>query len=218
MTDGWPYRLVSFDLDGTLTRVHGWEVLASAAGRLPEYQTTNRRFLAHEIDEDRHLLDLLKLAVGIRLDEVERLLESTPKVRGIAETVIELRRRGSRVALLTHNPTYVTDWYRRRFGFDDAEGTPGASVVDGRVGDPGPGKANKMGGLAQLLERAGVPAGAAAHVGDGWADATVFRHVAAGVAFNSLQPDVDAAADAAVHADDLRAVVPVLAGLRPRAV
>lgn len=212
-----PWKLVTIDIDGTLTTVHGWRVLAERRGRLAEYERSNRRFFSHEIGEDEHLRDLLEIAVGMPLREVADVLEATPKLTGIGEAVEGLHAREMRVALLTHNPSYVCAWYRDRFGFDDFEGTPGADLDEGRVGGVGVVHADKPAGLERLSRRLGIRPSETVHVGDGWADAALFPSVGAGVALNSRLPEVRAAADRALDAPDLRALLPELDGLRPRA-
>jgi len=217
MTDGrFPWGLVTVDIDGTLTTTHGWQVIADAFGRRPEFEEANRRFHAHEVDEDVHLREFLELAVGHTLPEVAAVLERTPKLSGIAEGVADLHRRGARAAILSHNPTYVVDWYRRRFGFDDAEGVDGQAVVDGRLAMPGTIRADKPAGLRRLLARHPVPVAQVVHVGDGASDALVFRLVGGGVALNSSADDVDRAADLVVRSSDFREVVGALGDLRPR--
>lgn len=213
-----PWKLVTIDIDGTLTLVHGWKVIADELGRAREYARTKERFLSGEIGEDEHLRDLLEIAVGHPLAEVEAALEKTPRPARIEETVRELHRRGAKVALLTHNPAYVGDWYRARFGFDDFEGTPNAPVVDGRVAPLGAIVAGKVGGLHRLLERLHLPAGSTVHVGDARPDAEVFPHVGGGVALNSVFPDVRKAADATLDTRDLFDLIEVLEALRPRPI
>lgn len=211
------FRLATFDLDGTLTRVHGWSVIAEATGRMAEYNRSNARFVAHEIGEDEHLQDLLDMAVGLSRAEVERLLEATPKVDGIAEAVGRLRAEGRHVALLTHNPDYVCEWYARRFGFEATAGTDG-TVFDGagRIVAAGRAVANKPAGLARLLDRFSLDASECVHVGDGWADARVFPLVGGGIAFNTRFPEVARAADVALRGPSLEAVAQAIASLRPR--
>ncbi|MCI4361114.1 MAG: haloacid dehalogenase-like hydrolase [Thermoplasmata archaeon] len=213
-----PYRLVTVDIDGTLTRVHGWRVIARALGCEAEFDATNRRFFAHEISEDDHLRNLLDLAVGRTVEDVERILEATPLVDGIRATVTELHDRSARVALLSHNPAYIVDWYRHRFGFDDAEGTDGVWTRGHEIIDGGPIRADKRTGLRRLAARSHAAPAEVAHVGDGWADAALFPYVGAGIAFNSVLPEVERAADVAVRAGSLHAIVPVLGRLRPRPV
>ena len=118
-----PWKLITFDVDGTLTTVHGWGFLAERVGRVAEFEESNRRFRLHEIGEDEHLTDLLHLADGRTLKEVERILEATPKIAGVTEMLATWHAEGTRVALLSHNPDYVCARYQRRFGFDGFSGT-----------------------------------------------------------------------------------------------
>ncbi len=211
-----PWRLVTFDVDGTLTRGHGWRPIAAAFGRLPEYDASNRRFLARASGEDEHLADLLNIATGHTTSEVGAIVDATPTLAGIAEGVRTLHALGARVALLTHNPRYVTDRYLARFGFDDCEGVDAQDIVAGRIGPAEGVRADKRLGLRRLLDRAATDARHAVHVGDGWADIPVFRTVGGAVALNSALPEVNAAADLRLTADDLREVVGAIERLGPR--
>ncbi|MFZ0891514.1 MAG: HAD family hydrolase [Thermoplasmata archaeon] len=211
-----PWQLVTFDIDGTLTTVHGWRHIAERFDRVANFDSTNRRFKAGEIGEDAHLTNLMQIAAGRTVLEVEPILEETPRLAGISEAVASLRSRGACVALLTHNPPYVCAWYVRRFGFDDFEGTAGQSIVGGRIDPPQGVHADKPGGLRRLLLRHGIPPRAAVHVGDQISDAVIFSLVGGGIALNSSDPRVNDRADRAVHTNDLRDLVQVLGGLSPR--
>jgi phosphoserine phosphatase len=156
------------------------------------------------------------LAEGLTRTEVEEVLAATPRLAGISETVTELHRRGCRVAILTHNPSYVCRWYVREFGFDDAEGADDTPLLDDRVPSAPAVRADKSTGLARLLLRARVEPMAAVHLGDGWPDALIFPHVGGGIAVNSTMPEVERAADVALHLSDLRPLLGVLEALRPR--
>lgn len=212
---GTPWGLVTVDIDGTLTLVHGWRKIAERFGRVPEYLETNGRFQRREIGEDPHLADLLALSRGHSVAEVEFALEATPRLEGIAEGIAELHRAGVRVALLTHNPPYVARWYAREFGFDDLEGTVVPEPAPGEpIRIPGSVHADKVGGLKRLGIRLGVGLQATVHVGDGWSDAALFPLIGAGVALNSPYPAVDAAATRAFHVRDFRPVAAGILGLR----
>jgi phosphoserine phosphatase len=214
-----PFRLVSFDIDGTLTRGHGWRFLAEQLGRLPEYDATDARYHRHTETEDEHLRRLLLIARGTPIGRIEGILEATPKLSGIAETVQEVQRRGAVPVLLSHNPRYVCEWYARRFGFaawDGMRDGDAPEVVDGIVQPPGPVRVGKVAGLARLLDRFHVSPREAVHVGDGWADAELFPRVGLGVALTSLLPEVNGAADVVLKLDDLRELLAVLDLARPK--
>ncbi|MEM0128761.1 MAG: haloacid dehalogenase-like hydrolase [Thermoplasmata archaeon] len=205
--------LVTFDIDGTLTIGHGWARVAEAFGRTEEYRETESRFRAGEIGEDEHLGNLLSLARGRTLQELEAVLGSTPKVRGIRPLLAHLKSLGFRVALLTHNPPYVCRWYARRFGFEDFEGAPGPDPVAGVLPASPPVRADKIGQVRRLARRIGADLPRTIHVGDSASDALVFRVVGAGVAFRAGDPEVRARADAAVDGAEARRLAPVIARL-----
>jgi phosphoserine phosphatase len=213
-TDPWP--LVTVDLDGTLTRRHGWEAIADRLGRRPLFDRINQRYLDGEAGEDEHLFELLSIATGARLSEVVEALAATPKLDGIAEGIRQFHDAGRRIALLTHNPSYVVDWYVAQFGFDDAEGTRSQSIIDGIVAPPGPTRAGKTAGLRALAQRAGVEPIQVVHVGDGVVDAELFPLVGGGIALNAVRVDVERAADLVLRTDDFRGVVSAVDRLRPR--
>jgi phosphoserine phosphatase len=212
----YPWRLVAVDIDGTLTLVHGWREVAVAFDRLPDFDRSQHRFFAHEIGEDEHLSDLLNLATGHTVREVEAVVARTVKLDHISEGVRQLHDLGARAALLSHNPWYVTGFYRRTYGFDDEEGVAGQSVVDGVIGRPSHIRADKLGGLAALCARMSVLPSRVVHVGDGWSDAEVFQRVGAGVALNSRLADVNGAADLVLSTRDFAEVVAALGHLVPR--
>lgn len=211
-----PWAMVTFDIDGTLTLGHGWQFVADRFGRRAAYDRTTAKFGRGEVGEDEHLANLLAIADGHTVAEVEKVLEETPKPRHIRETVDALQGRGIRSALLSHNPLYVCDWYARTFGFGAYEGCDSPPPVNGVIPAPGKLRADKVASLTRLLARTGVPAAKVIHVGDGRPDAEVFRRVGAGVAFNSRVPAVREEADAVVDSEDLADLLAVVDRLRPR--
>jgi len=211
---GWP--LVTVDIDGTLTTVHGWKAIAESLGRLPQFERTQRRFLDQEIGEDEHLEEMLEIVAGTPWTEVENALATTPRIAKISDGVEAFHAQGSRVALLTHNPPYVCEWYCRRFGFDDFEGTGAQAIVGGLVQAPENVHADKPSGLRRLVTRYHITPEQVVHIGDGWADSALFARVGRFVALNSTIPDVERVADLVLHSRDFTEVAAAVAALPPR--
>ncbi|MCI4373791.1 MAG: HAD hydrolase family protein, partial [Thermoplasmata archaeon] len=209
-----PWRLVTVDIDGTLTLVHGWRVIAERFGRVPTYERVMARIRSREAGEDETIAALVALAEGHTVPEVVEALEATPRLSGIPEGVRRLRGEGMSVALLTHNPPYVTDWYSAFAGFDGGGGGRGGGGGGGptqptepTIGPPVRARADKPGGLAMLLSRYGVRSEEVVHVGDSGPDAAIFPLVGGGIALNARSPAVRKVADLAHDTTDLSDLV-----------
>lgn len=207
-----PWRLATIDIDGTLTTVHGWLVIARQFDREASYRALMRRARSGEAGENETVVALLQLAEGQMLEEVEKALARTPKLADIPEGVARLHAEGIRVALLTHNPPYVTDWYRRFAHFDDAAGLVGRQPVGVLIGSPEGIRVDKPGGLLELCRRQGAWPSEVVHVGDASADAAIFPRVGLGIALNARRPEVERAADLALRTNDFQAVADAILG------
>ena len=208
---GFPFRLVTTDLDGTLTAGHGWGFLAERLGQRRQFDETQQRFASGGIGEDEHLRNLLAIAEGAPRRVVLRVLADTPRVAGIHEGIRRIHEAGAKIALLTHNPAYVSGWYERKFGFDAADGiAESPKFRAGLVGPNGDARADKPAALARLRTKFGVAPTEVAHVGDGRADAAIFPMVGLGVAFGARDPLVRKAADVTVEGRDFQRVVDAL--------
>lgn len=212
-----PRGLVTVDIDGTLTTEHGWRVIARRFGVEAEEEASSARFREGRTGESGRLREMLAIAEGHPLADLEAALAATPRLSGIAEGVARWRETGRHVALLTHNPGYVCAWYARTFGFETWAGTrvpePGR---DGLIPPAGPVRADKLAGLDQLLRRFGVARAETVHVGDDRSDALVFRAVGAGVAVNPRLEEVALAASATVRTTDFSDVVRAVEALPRR--
>ncbi|MGA8274861.1 MAG: HAD family hydrolase [Thermoplasmata archaeon] len=212
-----PWRLITVDIDGTLTLVHGWRVIAERFGRVERYERAMARIRAHEAGEDETISELVSLAEGHTVSEVEQALAATPRLSGIPEGVRRLHAEGMSVALLTHNPPYVTDWYCAFAGFDDAGGFRGTQPTEPSIGRPVGVGADKPGGLAALVARHGVNPKEVVHVGDARPDAAIFPLVGGGIALNARSPAVRKTADLALDTTDFLALVSAILHLPARA-
>lgn len=211
-----PWRLVTVDIDGTLTIGHGWRFVAVAFGRAGQYDRAMARVRSREAGEDETIAALLAIAEGHTVREVETIVAATPKLSGIPEGVRRLHGEGTEVALLTHNPPYVTDWYRRFAGFDDAGGLRGTQPTEPKIGPPLKVWTDKLGSLREMAARRGIPPSNVVHVGDSRPDAAVFPFVGGGIALNAEHPDVVRAADLALKTHDFGELVSAILALPAR--
>ncbi|MDE1821301.1 MAG: HAD family hydrolase [Euryarchaeota archaeon] len=206
---GKPIRLVSFDVDGTIAIGHGWRAIASFRGEEEAFDRAQDLFVGGEATEDEHLRRLLNFARGLPLSDLEGILDRTHHLPHLVPTIAALHARGTKVALLTHNPLYVCRWYARHYGFDLFAGVQ-QSVRDGTIQGVRNVHVDKREGLRLLLQATGSSPSEVVHLGDGLADARVFPYVASGIALNSRIPEVRARADLTVDTRDARKLLPLL--------
>ena len=118
------YRVVAFDLDGTLLR--GTTVslrLAEWMGTAEVLSDLEARFAAGEVSNSVVADTSAVWLAGRALSDVARLLEDGPGIDGIAETVDALHAAGSDVLLATITWRFAAECLAERFGFDAVSGT-----------------------------------------------------------------------------------------------
>lgn len=200
------YSIVTFDIDGTLTLGHGWFYIASSLGRLDDYASTTAEYRAGRIGEDEHLSNLLNIAAGSTTEEIREILGTIPRIENIGKGIEELKARGMRTYLLTHNPGYICRWYQEVFGIDGFRCSRQA-VRKGRICRAMNAHADKIGWLGEICETEGVHPGEVVHVGDSASDAAVFRRAGMGIAVNTRNRNARMAASVAINTSDMMDIV-----------
>ena len=200
------YRVVSFDIDGTLTLGHGWFYISSALGRLDDYAATTAGYRAGMIGEDEHLSNLLNIAAGSTTDEIVKILETIPLIENIAKGIQLLKDEGMRTYLLTHNPGYVCLWYQEAFGLDGFRCSRQA-VRKGRICRAPNVHADKIGWLGEICRAEGLVPANVVHVGDSDSDAAVFRQAGIGIAVNAGSRSARDVATLAINTSDMMDIV-----------
>jgi phosphoserine phosphatase len=206
-------RVVCFDLDGTLTRgTTVSEHLAASLGQAAELRELERAYAAHEISNrvvaDRTAGDY----AGLELAAVRAELERLPMIAGIAETVGALRAAGAAVVLATVTWRFAAEAVAERFGFDAALGGTRIAATGGRVlgrVERHCDEYDKATAVEAWCAEHGVPLAGLAAVGDSRSDLPLFALAGRSIALNAA-PAAREAADVALEADDLRAVLPLL--------
>jgi phosphoserine phosphatase len=144
---------------------------------------------------------------------VRGFLESLPLVDGIADTVHWCHRHGLVPVLATLAWEPVGAYLCQRFGFDRACG-PRLEMTGGRYSGAVAEHVDELGKrdfAGQVADELGVDLTRCAAVGDSRSDLPLFAEVGFAVAFNAT-PAARAAAHTSADGNDLRAVLPLLAG------
>jgi phosphoserine phosphatase len=204
-------RVVCFDLDGTLTRgTTVSEHLAAWLGHADELRDLERAYAAHEIS-NAVVADLTAgHYAGVALADVRAQLEQLPLIDGIGETVAAL---AGPVLLASVTWSFAVEAIAGRFGMHAVSGTR-IAIEDGRVlgrVERYCDEDDKAAAVRAWCEERDLPLASLVAVGDSRSDLPLFALAGRAIALNAT-PAARAAADVALDADDLRAV---LALIRP---
>jgi phosphoserine phosphatase len=207
MPDG--IRVVVFDLDGTLTKIHSvWQFLHERLGTWDRGSVNAERFRAGEISyEDWARLDA-ECWRGQPVKEILRVLEDIEYTRGARETAEFLRNEGFRTAIVSAGLTVLSRKVRNDLGIDlDVANELHAEkgVLDGGVTvrvDVG----NKPKIIDEMVWLLGAEMKQAAVIGDNEFD--IHPHAGLRIAFNPKNPKARSAAQVVIESDDLAEILP----------
>jgi phosphoserine phosphatase len=205
-------RLVVLDVDSTLIRDEGIDVLAERAGVGEQVRAITARAMAGELDFAESLRQRVGLLAGLPLHEVRAARDALRLTPGARTFVRTLRRLGFSVGVVSGGFTVFTDRFVDELGLDfvaanELETADGA--LTGRVVGELVDRAGKAAALRRFAEQFAVPLSQTVAVGDGANDIDMLETAGLGIAFNA-KAALRAAADASVNLPFLDSVLFVL--------
>ena len=208
--DGAVERLAVFDMDGTLIDGRFVEALAAAIGKSAALLDwlDNSSIPPHERTE--HIAMLFE---GVPKTVFEEVARQMPLTQGAVETIIELRKAGYRVGVVTDSYLVAAEIVRRRV-FADFSIANRLRFENGKSSGrclPAPAwihpqgcpvhKYCKRNVIEHWMERLGLPASRVLAVGDGLNDICMLQTAGLSFAFEPKQDQVASAAKNVVRGD-----------------
>lgn len=203
------YKLVSFDMDGTLIRDTTADLFfATLLDVRQGVEKLEVGLRAGDIHYSDFMVNVAHVMKELSLDFIAANFERVPLVSGIAETVDALKKKGVAVMLITTSGQYFADLFRQRFNFDHAFGTK--HHIDERgfvgVGIEVCSSATKVEHLRRIAAEHGLSLAECVAVGDSFSDIPVFKEAGLAIAFN-YDESLEGLADVYVRSDDLTTVL-----------
>ena len=208
------FKLVIFDLDGTLTQERSiWEYIHKQLGKwygfAEEYQDL---FLAGKISYEEFCERDALVWKGMRVEELLEIAQTVPFHPGVNELINFLKQKGLNLSMVSSGLSLLTNWVHQRYGFD-------YSVSNNLLHENGvlTGKVKiqvyfdkKAEWVRKILNQFEVKPEEVIAIGDSRGDIDMFQMVGFSIAFNSSCKELDQIASACIQSQNLADIIPKL--------
>ncbi|MBM4276538.1 MAG: HAD-IB family phosphatase [Deltaproteobacteria bacterium] len=209
-----PYKLVIFDLDGTLTQERSiWEYIHIRLGKwygfAEEYQ---KQFLAGKICYQEFCERDAEVWKGMKVEEMMEIVQTVPFHPGTDELISHLKQRGLKLSMVSSGLSVLSDWVHQRYGFD-------YSVSNDLLHENGvlSGKVRiqvhydkKAEWVEKILKQFGATPEEAIAIGDSKGDIDMFQMAGFSISFNSSCSELDKIASVCIQSNHLADIIPKL--------
>ena len=214
MAENHRFKLVIFDLDGTLTKERSiWEYIHKRLGKwygfAEEYQN---QFLAGKISYEEFCEQDAQVWKGMRAEELTEIVKTVPFYPGADELIHHFKNKGLKLAMVSSGLSVLSEWVHQRYGFD-------YSVSNDLLQEDGilTGKVKiqvyydkKAEWVRRIQKKFGEKSEEVIAIGDSVGDIDMFQMVGFSIAFNSSCSDLDRIANVCVQSQNLADIIPRL--------
>jgi phosphoserine phosphatase len=190
------FKLVMFDMDGTLLKGRGIFVIAEKKGFLDELSNLIKH---NNMDYYEKSIEVAKLTKGLNIDDMLQIFRSIPFQEHVDIVIRELKKRDIKTAIATDSYIFLADDLKRRLGIDYVFGNNlifNDKISTGELElhnkdlsiDNISGKIYsicKSCILEQLCIDIGISTDKAIAIGDGIVDKSMIKKAGLGIAFNT---------------------------------
>jgi phosphoserine phosphatase len=214
MAENHRFKLIIFDLDGTLTQERSiWEYihkrLRTWYGFAEKYQN---QFLAGKISYEEFCECDAQVWKGMKVEELLKIVETVPFHPGVDELIHYLKDKGLKLAMVSSGLSLLSNWVHQRYGFDYSVSNDllhKNGVLTGKV------KIQvyfdkKAEWVRRIMKEFGVESEEVIAIGDSKGDIDMFQMVGFSIAFSSSCPDLDKIANVCIQSQNLADLIPNL--------
>ncbi len=203
-------KLIAFDFDNVLVDGESLDEVAKLVDSEDKIIELTRKAMEGNISFETSLRERMNLLKGVSLENIERVTKKMPLMEGAEEAILELKKRGYKLATITGNFEIITNRLKdldidyifcNQLHDEDGKLTgeiSGPLIVEGSKGEV----------LQELMDQEGLKAAECAAVGDGANDIPMLEKAGLSIAFNA-KPALKEVADIVVEGKDLREILPL---------
>jgi phosphoserine phosphatase len=208
------FKLVIFDLDGTLTEEKSiWQYIHRRLGKWYGFvEKYNEKFMSGELSYKELCEFEAQTWKGRRVDELLEIVKTVPFHAGVDELIAYVKNRGLKLALVSSGLSVLSNWVHERYGFD-------YSISNDLLHENGilTGKVKiqvyndqKAKWVKRILKQFGVKPEESIAIGDSVGDLEMFRLAGFSIAFNSSCKPLDQIATLCIQSQNLADIIPQL--------
>lgn len=208
------YKLVIFDLDGTLTRERSiWEYIHKRLGKwygfAEEYQN---QFLAGKISYEEFCERDAQVWKGMKIEDLFEIVKTVPFHEGVDDLIGYLKQKGLKLSMISSGLSILSNWVHQKFGFD-------YSVSNDLLHEEGilTGKVKirvyydkKAEWVRRILDCFEIKPEETIAIGDSHGDIEMFQMVGFSMAFNPSCEELERVASLCVRTENLADLIPKL--------
>ncbi|UCD71291.1 MAG: HAD family phosphatase [Syntrophobacterales bacterium] len=213
------YRLVIFDLDGTLTAERSiWEYIHRKLGKWDGYaEEYQNQFLQGKISY-RQFCELdARVWKGMKVDQLRDIVRAVPFNPGIDELTSLLRELGLRLTLISSGLCLLSEWVEEKYGFDYGVSNRllhEDGILTGEV-EINVHYDQKAKWVRNIMDIFRVRGDEIISIGDSIGDMEMFEMAGYSISFNSSSPELNQIADVVINSNDLSHIIPGLPRIVP---
>jgi len=208
------YKLVVFDLDGTLTAERSiWEYIHVKLGKWYGYaENYQRRFLQGEISYHRFCELDAQVWKGMRVDQLRDIIRTVSFNPGVHELTSVLRDLGLKLTLVSSGLELLSEWVGEQYGFDYGVSNRllhEDGILTGKV-EIKVHYDRKAEWVRNIMDMFRVRSDEILAIGDSVGDREMFEMAGFSISFNSSSSELDQMADVVIKGNDLSHIIPRL--------
>ncbi len=205
------FKLVIFDLDGTLTKERSiWEYIHKRLGKwyglAERYQ---QQFLSGEISYERFCeLDAM-VWKGMKVEELLNIVKTVPFYPGVNELIGYLKEKHLKISIISSGLSLLSDFVSKKYGFDYSisndllyENGTLTGKVDIKVYYD-----RKAEWVDRICNKFGITPGQTIAIGDSHGDIEMFKKAGFSIAFNPSCPELEKIATVCINSDNLSDII-----------
>ncbi len=204
-------KLVVFDLDNVIIDGEAIDEIGKLMDVQDQIIEITEKAMQGDVDFETAIKERVKLLKGASVEDIKKISDEMPLMKGAEETIAALKEKGYKVATISGSFDIIADSIKEKLGLDYAFSNTlleEDGILTGEVEGPLV-EGSKFEVLSKLVEDENITLEECVAVGDGANDISMIEAVKLGIAFNA-KPALKEIADKVIETRDLTEIITLL--------